>query len=90
MLQKGIVKSYFACSLLTSEKVVIDDFLPESLPDYKALHVVCRSDPSVVWPALIEKAYLKVGGGYDFPGSNCAMDLYALTGWFPEQIHLQS
>ncbi|RPA86391.1 cysteine proteinase [Ascobolus immersus RN42] len=71
-------------------KVVIDDFLPESLPEYKALHVVCRSDPSIVWPALIEKAYLKVGGGYDFPGSNCAMDLYALTGWFPEQIHLQS
>ena len=69
-------------------KVVVDDRLPYSQTS-RSLHVVDRSTPRNILPALIEKAYLKVRGGYDFPGSNCGTDLWALTGWIPEQLFLQ-
>ncbi|KAI8958988.1 cysteine proteinase [Daldinia sp. FL1419] len=70
-------------------KVVIDDRLPSSSTD-RTLYVVDRQNPELIWPALMEKAYLKVRGGYDFPGSNSGTDLYALTGWIPQQLFLQS
>jgi calpain-7 len=69
-------------------KVVIDDRLPYS-DSTRTLHVVDRQNPGLLWPALLEKAYLKVQGGYDFPGSNSGTDLWVLTGWIPEQIFLQ-
>lgn len=69
-------------------KVVIDNRLPRSRTS-RALHVIDRNDPDVLWPALVEKAYLKVRGGYDFPGSNSGTDLWVLTGWIPEQLFLQ-
>ncbi|KAF2752080.1 cysteine proteinase [Sporormia fimetaria CBS 119925] len=69
-------------------KVVIDDRLPVS-KTHRLLHVIDRNNPSLLWPALIEKAYLKVRGGYDFPGSNSCSDLWALTGWIPEEVYLQ-
>ncbi|OJD21454.1 hypothetical protein ACJ73_07203 [Blastomyces percursus] len=68
-------------------KVVIDDRLPSSKTS-RFLHVVDRKNPALLWPALVEKAYLKVRGGYDFPGSNSGTDLWILTGWIPEQIFL--
>ncbi|RDW83169.1 hypothetical protein BP5796_04660 [Coleophoma crateriformis] len=70
-------------------KVVIDDRLPASTSS-RSLHVVDRRNPKLLWPALVEKAYLKVRGGYDFPGSNSGTDLWVLTGWIPEQVFLQS
>lgn len=69
-------------------QVVIDDHLPASLTD-RTLYVVDRRSPRLIWPALVEKAYLKIRGGYDFPGSNSGTDLHVLTGWIPEQIFLQ-
>ncbi|PHH84375.1 hypothetical protein CDD83_2032 [Cordyceps sp. RAO-2017] len=69
-------------------RVVVDDRLPASRTD-RALFVVDRCNPYLLWPALLEKAYLKVRGGYDFPGSNSGTDLWVLTGWIPEQLFLQ-
>ncbi|KAF5019764.1 hypothetical protein F66182_8201 [Fusarium sp. NRRL 66182] len=69
-------------------RVVIDDRLPSSTSD-RTLYVIDRRNPQLIWPALLEKAYLKVRGGYDFPGSNSGTDLWVLTGWIPEQIFLQ-
>jgi calpain-7 len=68
-------------------KVEIDDLLPVSSGS-RVLHVLDRSNPGCLWPALLEKAYLKVRGGYDFPGSNSSTDIAVFTGWIPEQIFL--
>lgn len=69
-------------------RVVIDDRLPVSGSD-RFMHIVDRNNPNLLWPALIEKAYLKIRGGYDFPGSNSGTDLWVLTGWIPEQLFIQ-
>ena len=69
-------------------RVTIDDRLPSSSTT-RSLHVIDRLNPKLLWPALIEKAYLKVRGGYDFPGSNSGTDLWIMTGWIPEQEFLQ-
>ena len=81
---KYIFSFYFNGSF---RKVVIDDRLPSS-KTARLLHVVDRNHSNLVWPALVEKAYLKVRGGYDFPGSNSGTDLWVLTGWIPEQVFL--
>ncbi|KAI4092102.1 MAG: hypothetical protein LQ339_007998 [Xanthoria mediterranea] len=70
-------------------KVIIDDCLPAS-DGSRALHVLDRKNKGLLWPALVEKAYLKIRGGYDFPGSNSGSDLWILTGWIPEQVFLHN
>ncbi|TFY79590.1 hypothetical protein EWM64_g4422 [Hericium alpestre] len=46
--------------------------IDEELPFHPDGSLMCLStlDKSDLWPALVEKAYLKLMGGYDFPGSN--------------------
>ena len=40
---------------------------------------------NAVQPAF---SFAQVNGGYDFPGSNSGIDLFALTGWLPEQVNV--
>lgn len=58
------------------------------LPHVKAnrsIVVSSSSDPHMVWPALLEKAFLvAMGQHYNFSGSNMAQDTYMLVGWLPE------
>lgn len=43
-----------------------------------------------LWPILLEKAFLKVHGGYSYDGGNGGQDTYSLTGWIPESIRLSN
>ncbi|GEM06139.1 calcium-dependent cysteine-type endopeptidase [Rhodotorula toruloides] len=65
----------------------IDDELPATADGRPSF--ACTRNRDQLWPALVEKAYLTMMGGYDFAGSNSANDLYALSGWIPEYISLR-
>ena len=70
--------------------VVIDDFFPVVKDASGETSMVCTFSKHAdeLWVSLFEKAYMKLHGGYDFPGSTSSIDLHALCGWIPETFHL--
>lgn len=64
-------------------RVEIDDRLPVDAACRPLCAFSARS--TEFWPCLLEKAYMKLAsGGYDFPGSNSAIDMHTFTGWIPD------
>mmetsp|Transcript_1304 Transcript_1304/g.3271 ORF Transcript_1304/g.3271 Transcript_1304/m.3271 type:complete len:746 (+) Transcript_1304:263-2500(+) len=69
-------------------RVLVDDRLPvNARGKLLCSHTTSKGDSVLeLWVPILEKAYMKLCGGYDFPGSNSGVDLFCLTGWIPERM----
>jgi len=68
--------------------VTIDDRIPYDINSGKPLTCTSKVQNMKIWlPTLVEKAYMKMMGGYDFPGSNSGVDMHTLFGWIPERVN---
>ncbi|KAI0279076.1 hypothetical protein BGY98DRAFT_933386 [Russula aff. rugulosa BPL654] len=67
---------------------VVDDLLPFRSNNTR-MCMTSRGERDI-WPSLVEKAYLKLMGGYNFPGSNSSADIHALAGWIPDYLEVKS
>lgn len=75
----GVILTFNGCDRL----VEIGNELP--ILKSKSLFIKSLTNKELIWPAFLEKAYLKVfGHGYDSQGSNFGIDTYMLTSWIPE------
>lgn len=72
--------------------VRIDNKFPIVIDNpHRNLFIKSFDKNDLLWPALIEKAFLKVmGNGYNFKGSNMSIDTYMLIGWLPEIIRMKN
>ncbi|KAI9032133.1 hypothetical protein DFJ74DRAFT_653378 [Hyaloraphidium curvatum] len=67
-----------------SRSLLIDDLLPFTSSGQPLFTYA----PGVLWVSLLEKAWMKANGGYDYPGGGASVDVYGLTGWIPEEVYL--
>jgi len=67
-------------------RVLVDDRLPvDNRGNLLCSHTKAKGVLEL-WVCILEKAYMTLCGGYDFPGSNSGVDLFCLTGWIPERL----
>jgi calpain-7 len=70
-----------------ARQVVVDDRLPcDKGSNLLCSHTTGDKHQLELWVSIIEKAYMKLCGGYDFPGSNSGVDMFSLNGYIPERI----
>ncbi|OAF68042.1 hypothetical protein A3Q56_04216 [Intoshia linei] len=68
-------------------KIVIDDLFPVIETDEGDTILASFSViPNELWVSIVEKAFLKVMGGYALESSMAMKDMFMLTGWIPERI----
>ena len=67
-------------------RVLVDDLFPvDKYGNLLVSHTKVNAGLEL-WVSIIEKAYMRLCGGYNFPGSNSGVDMFSLTGWIPERI----